>query len=112
MAEILLERYRGIRPAPGYAACPDHTEKRTILQLLGAGERAGISLTETCAHVPSSAICGLYFAHPESRYFSVGRIDRDQATDYAKRKGMDLAAVERWLRPWLAYETDIAPVEG
>ncbi len=104
--DLLRERYRGIRPAPGYPACPDHTEKRTILTLLDAERNAGVTLTESCALLPASAVCGLYFAHPESRYFAIGRIGRDQATDYARRKGMDVAAVERWLAPWLGYESD------
>jgi 5-methyltetrahydrofolate--homocysteine methyltransferase len=103
--ELIAEKYRGIRPAPGYPAYPDHTEKRTIFDLLGA-ERAGIRLTETYAMTPAASVSGLYFAHPESRYFAVGRIGRDQVADYARRKGMTLQEAERWLAPNLAYEPE------
>jgi 5-methyltetrahydrofolate--homocysteine methyltransferase len=102
--DLLRERYRGIRPAPGYPACPDHTEKRTIFRLLDAPGRAGMTLTESCAMAPASSVSGLYLAHPESHYFAVGRIGRDQAVDYARRKGMPLSEVERWLAPNLGYE--------
>jgi 5-methyltetrahydrofolate--homocysteine methyltransferase len=102
--DLIAERYRGIRPAPGYPACPDHTEKRLIFQLLSAGEKAGMSLTESCAMWPASAVSGLYFAHPQSHYFDVGRIGRDQVEDYARRKGMPMEEVERWLRPNLGYD--------
>ena len=102
--ELVAEAYRGIRPAPGYPACPDHTEKRTLFRLLDAERNAGMALTESCAMTPASSVSGLYFAHPEARYFGVGRIDRDQVEDYARRKGMDLAEAERWLAPNLAYE--------
>jgi len=102
--ELIAEAYRGIRPAPGYPACPDHTEKRTIFRLLEAEENAGMGLTESCAMTPAASVAGLYFAHPEARYFGVGRIDRDQVEDYARRKGMELAEAERWLAPNLAYE--------
>ncbi len=105
---LIRERYRGIRPAPGYPACPDHTEKRTLFTLLDAEANAGISLTETCAMLPASSVSGLYFSHPEARYFAVGRIGRDQAEDYAARKGMELAEVERWLAPNLGYEPEEA----
>src|SRR5262249_17690806 len=102
--EILAGRYRGIRPAPGYPAVPDHTEKKTLFRLLDAENTAGIRLTETFAMIPASSVCGLYLSHPDSRYFSVGKIDRDQAEDYARRKGMSREDVERWLMPNLAYE--------
>ncbi|HEU4763115.1 MAG TPA: methionine synthase [Gemmatimonadales bacterium] len=101
---LIAERYQGIRPAPGYPACPDHTEKRTIFRLLDAEARAGISLTESCAMLPTAAVSGLWFWRPEARYFGVGRIDRDQVEDYAARKGMPVAEVERWLAPNLGYD--------
>jgi 5-methyltetrahydrofolate--homocysteine methyltransferase len=107
--ELIRERYRGIRPAPGYPACPDHTEKGTLFDLLGA-EEIGLRLTESCAMLPAASVSGFYFAHPESRYFQVGRIDREQVLDYHRRKGMDVKAVERWLAPNLAYETEAVPV--
>jgi 5-methyltetrahydrofolate--homocysteine methyltransferase len=103
--ELIAEKYRGIRPAPGYPACPDHTEKRTLFELLGA-EKLGIHLTESYAMTPAASVSGLYFAHPEARYFAVGKIGRDQAADYAARKGLPLAEVERWLSPNLAYEPE------
>jgi 5-methyltetrahydrofolate--homocysteine methyltransferase len=99
----VAEEYRGIRPAFGYPACPDHGEKRTLWKLLGA-ERAGITLTESCAMLPAASVSGLYLGHPEARYFALGRIGRDQAEDYARRKGVPLAEVERWLGPSLGYE--------
>jgi 5-methyltetrahydrofolate--homocysteine methyltransferase len=102
--DLIAERYRGIRPAPGYPACPDHTEKRTLFRLLEAGDRAGIRLTESCAMVPASSVSGWYFAHPDSRYFGLGRIGRDQAADYARRKGVSVEEVERWLAANLAYD--------
>ena len=101
--ELIGERFRGIRPAYGYPACPDHSEKRTLFALLDAS-RAGLSLTETFAMMPTAAVSGLYLGHPQARYFSLGRIDRDQVSDYAARKGMEIAEAERWLRPNLAYE--------
>jgi 5-methyltetrahydrofolate--homocysteine methyltransferase len=104
--ELIRERYRGIRPAPGYPACPDHTEKRALFDLLQAEENAGICLTESFAMYPASAVSGFYFSHPESRYFPVGKIERDQVEDYAVRKGMDLKTVERWLAPNLNYEPE------
>jgi 5-methyltetrahydrofolate--homocysteine methyltransferase len=97
-AAMIAEQYRGIRPAPGYPACPDHTEKATLFSLLGA-ERTGLTLTENFAMWPAAAVAGFYFAHPDSRYFAVGRIGRDQLQDYAKRKGMSLQEAERWLAP-------------
>jgi 5-methyltetrahydrofolate--homocysteine methyltransferase len=101
--ERVGERFRGIRPAYGYPACPDHSEKGTLLDLLEA-ERAGIGLTESYATTPGSSVSGLYFGHPQARYFSVGRVGRDQVADYAERKGISLAEAERWLRQNLAYE--------
>jgi len=106
--ELIAEQYRGIRPAPGYPACPDHSEKRTLFDLLGA-TRAGIELTENFAMTPAASVSGYYFAHPEARYFSVGRIGRDQVLDYQRRKDLPLPVVERWLAPILAYEPEEAP---
>ena len=103
-ADLLRERYRGIRPAPGYPAQPDHSEKTTLFALLGAEKAAGIQLTENFAMLPAASVCGLYFSHPQSRYFAVGKIGRDQVLDYQRRKGMELRAVERWLGPYLNYE--------
>ncbi|MGA9060963.1 MAG: methionine synthase [Terracidiphilus sp.] len=102
--DLIHEKYRGIRPAPGYPACPDHTEKGTIWRLLDVQAKTGIELTESFAMWPGSSVSGLYFAHPESRYFSLGKIDRDQVEDYSRRKRMSLAEVERWLGPNLNYE--------
>jgi 5-methyltetrahydrofolate--homocysteine methyltransferase len=102
--ELIREKYRGIRPAPGYPACPDHTEKRLLFDLLGGEERIGIQLTETFAMRPAASVCGFYFAHPQSRYFALGKIGKDQVQDYHRRKGMDLRAVERWLAPNLDYD--------
>ncbi len=101
--ELIAERFRGIRPAFGYPACPDHTEKRKLFDLLGAGS-VGVELTETYAMTPAAAVSGIYLGHPQSRYFSVGRIGRDQVEDYAARKGMAVEEVERWLAPNLGYE--------
>jgi 5-methyltetrahydrofolate--homocysteine methyltransferase len=101
---LLAERYRGIRPAPGYPAQPDHTEKRTLFDLLDAEAAAGVTLTESFAMSPASSVSGLYFANPQAHYFGVGKIDRDQVADYARRKGWDVATAERWLSPILAYE--------
>ncbi len=103
--QLIAERFRGIRPAFGYPACPDHSEKRKLFDLLGA-EALGIELTETYAMTPAASVSGIYLAHPEARYFSVGRIGRDQVSDYAARKGVPLAEAERWLRPNLAYEPE------
>jgi len=102
--ELIREKYRGIRPAPGYPACPDHTEKRLLFDLLGGEERVGIRLTETFAMRPAASVCGFYFAHPQSKYFALGKIGRDQVLDYHRRKGMDLRSMERWLAPNLAYD--------
>jgi len=101
---LIAEKYRGIRPAPGYPAQPDHTEKATLFKLLMATDAAGIELTESFAMTPPAAVSGLYFAHPESHYFGVGRIERDQIEDYARRKGWDVRTAERWLAPILNYE--------
>jgi 5-methyltetrahydrofolate--homocysteine methyltransferase len=102
--ELIEEKYSGIRPAPGYPACPDHTEKYKLFQLLDATKNAGITLTESLAMNPPPSVCGWYFAHPESKYFGIGKIAKDQVEDYAKRKKMALEEVERWLRPQLDYE--------
>jgi 5-methyltetrahydrofolate--homocysteine methyltransferase len=99
--ELIKEKYQGIRPAPGYPACPDHTEKIKLFELLDVQNQIGISLTESLAMYPASSVCGWYFAHPESKYFGVGKIQRDQLSDYAQRKGMSLDEMERWLRPIL-----------
>ncbi len=101
--DLLAEKYRGIRPAPGYPAQPDHTEKTTLFDLLSATAATGIELTESLAMTPPSSVSGLYFAHPDAHYFGVGKIERDQVGDYARRKGWDLATAERWLRPVLNY---------
>ncbi|MGH7260631.1 MAG: methionine synthase [Nitrospiraceae bacterium] len=102
--DLIREKYRGIRPAAGYPACPDHTEKRLLFDLLQAEKHTGIRLTESFAMYPASSVSGLYFAHPAAKYFSIGKIGRDQAEDYAKRKGVALADVEKWLGPNLGYE--------
>jgi len=102
--ELIAEAYRGIRPAPGYPAQPDHTEKETLFALLDAEARAGIKLTESFAMWPGSSVSGLYFSHPESRYFGIGKIDHDQIEDYARRKGWDVPLTERWLSQILNYE--------
>jgi len=102
--DLIAEKYQGIRPAPGYPAQPDHTEKRTLFDLLGAENATGIELTESYAMWPGSAVSGLYFSHPDSHYFGVGKIERDQVEDYAVRKGWDLALTERWLAPILNYD--------
>jgi 5-methyltetrahydrofolate--homocysteine methyltransferase len=107
--ELIAETYRGIRPAPGYPACPDHTEKATLFRLLDAG-RIGMELTESYAMIPAASVSGLYFAHPDSRYFSVGKIGPDQVADYAVRKGLSVAEAERWLAPSLGYEPEAEPV--
>ncbi len=101
--ELLKEKYRGIRPAAGYPACPDHTEKKTLFELLSAESNTGLSLTESFAMHPAAAVSGLYFSHPESRYFSVDRITKDQVEDYARRKGQTIEITEKWLRPNLGY---------
>ncbi|HUO44867.1 MAG TPA: methionine synthase [Burkholderiales bacterium] len=106
-AALIAEQYRGIRPAPGYPACPDHTEKGALFRLLRAPE-VGITLTESFAMWPASSVSGFYLAHPQARYFAVGKIGRDQAEDYAQRKGVPVAEVERWLAPYLGYEPAVA----
>jgi 5-methyltetrahydrofolate--homocysteine methyltransferase len=105
-AQLINEDYRGIRPAPGYPACPDHTEKATLFRLLDAEANTGITLTESFAMYPASSVSGWYFSHPASRYFNVGKLNRDQIEDYARRKGMELREVERWLAPSLGYEPE------
>ncbi len=102
---LIKESYQGIRPAPGYPASPDHTEKRTLFRLLESEQRIGVGLTESCAMLPASSVSGLYFSHPESQYFGVGKIGKDQVEDYAKRKGVPFEEMERWLRPNLGYES-------
>jgi 5-methyltetrahydrofolate--homocysteine methyltransferase len=102
--DLIEERYRGIRPAPGYPACPDHTEKQMLWHLLDVERLAGMRLTESFAMWPGSSVSGWIFAHPNARYFAVGRIGRDQVDDYARRKGMTLAEAERWLGPYLNYD--------
>jgi 5-methyltetrahydrofolate--homocysteine methyltransferase len=102
--DLIEEKYRGIRPAAGYPACPDHTEKGTLWRLLEVEANTGMRITESFAMWPGSSVSGLYFAHPESRYFNLGKIDRDQVADYQKRKGMTTVEVERWLGPNLNYD--------
>ncbi|HTN76062.1 MAG TPA: methionine synthase [Pirellulaceae bacterium] len=103
--ELINEKYRGIRPAPGYPACPDHTEKRILFDLLQAEQRSGITLTESFAMLPAASVSGWYFGHPDARYFSVDRLTKDQVEPYAARKGLSIAEVERWLSPNLGYES-------
>ena len=110
--ELIAEKYRGIRPAPGYPAQPDHTEKGTLFKLLNATEVTGIRLTESYAMWPGAAVCGLYFSHPESHYFGVGKVERDQVEDYARRKGWSVEEAERWLSPVLNYLPDVATDEA
>jgi 5-methyltetrahydrofolate--homocysteine methyltransferase len=102
--EVIAEKYQGIRPAPGYPAQPEHTEKATLFRLLQAEDEAGIELTESFAMNPPASVSGLYFSHPEAHYFGVGKIERDQVEDYARRKGWSLATAERWLSPILNYD--------
>jgi len=103
-ADIIAEKYLGIRPAPGYPAQPDHTEKATLFRLLDAERAAGVRLTESFAMWPGASVSGLYFSHPDSHYFGVGKIERDQVMDYARRKGWTVAEAERWLAPVLNYD--------
>ena len=110
--ELIAEQYRGIRPAPGYPAQPDHTEKATIFRLLDAERQAGIQLTESFAMWPGAAVSGLYLAHPESHYFGVGKVERDQVEDYAVRKGWSVEEAERWLGPVLNYDPKPARTEA
>jgi len=102
--DLIEEKYQGIRPAPGYPACPDHTEKIKLFELLDATKQAGIQLTESLAMYPAASVCGWYFSHPESQYFGVGKIKKDQVEDYANRKKMPFEEIERWLRPVLEYK--------
>ena len=102
--ELIQEKYRGIRPAPGYPAQPEHSEKATLFKLLDAEAKIGVKLTESFAMWPGSSVSGFYYSHPESRYFGVGKIERDQVQDYARRKGWDIATAERWLGPLLNYD--------
>jgi 5-methyltetrahydrofolate--homocysteine methyltransferase len=104
--ELIDEKYRGIRPAPGYPACPDHTEKKTLFELLDAPKRAGISITESFAMLPTAAVSGWYFSHPQSQYFVVGRLTKEQVEDYAKRKKWTLTEAEHWLAPNLDYDPE------
>jgi 5-methyltetrahydrofolate--homocysteine methyltransferase len=104
--DMIAEKYQGIRPAPGYPACPDHTEKPTLFLLLNAAANAGISLTENYAMLPASSVSGFYLSHPQSHYFGVGKLTSDQIEDYAKRKNMTIEAIERWLAPHLISEKE------
>ena len=104
---LIQERYSGIRPAPGYPACPDHTEKGTLFALLDPAGTCGVSLTEHYAMFPTAAVSGWYFAHPEAKYFAVGKIGKDQVESYAGRKGMSVEEAERWLMPNLSYDPDV-----
>jgi len=109
---LIAEAYQGIRPAPGYPACPDHTEKRTLFDLLDAERNAGIELTESFAMSPGASVSGWYLSHPDARYFGVGRIERDQVEDYASRKGWSVDEAERWLASNLNYEPQREAVAG
>jgi len=104
--DLIAEKYHGIRPAPGYPACPEHTEKRTLWELLDVTAATGIELTEGMAMWPGAAVSGWYFSHPQAQYFVVGRLGRDQVADYAERKGWTLAEAERWLSPNLGYDPE------
>ena len=110
--DLIRERYQGIRPAHGYPSCPDHTEKATLFSVLDATARTGIELTDSFAMMPASSVSGLYFSHPQSRYFAIQRVARDQVLDYQRRKGMDLRTVERWLAPYLDYDPPRAAPDG
>jgi 5-methyltetrahydrofolate--homocysteine methyltransferase len=109
-AELIAERYRGIRPAPGYPACPDHTQKGPLFRLLDAERSAGMRLTESFAMWPPASVSGFYLSHPESTYFAVGKIGRDQVEDYARRSAIPMQEAEKWLAPYLAYELAAAPL--
>jgi 5-methyltetrahydrofolate--homocysteine methyltransferase len=102
--DLIEEKYRGIRPAPGYPACPDHTEKQTLFDVLEVSRKTGMRLTENFAMYPAATVAGYYFAHPESHYFGTGKIGKDQVMDYARRKGMDIKTAEKWLSPILGYD--------
>jgi 5-methyltetrahydrofolate--homocysteine methyltransferase len=106
--QLIAEGYRGIRPAAGYPACPDHTEKSTLFNLLDAKANTGVELTSSFAMTPGASVSGLYFAHPEARYFAVDRITKDQVESYSARKGQAISETERWLSPNLAYEPDMS----
>ena len=108
--ELIREQYQGIRPAPGYPACPDHSEKQTLFELLAVEKKIGIKLTENYAMWPTAAVSGFYFSHPQSRYFGVSKIQRDQVEDYARRKNMNEVEVEKWLAPVLGYEPNISGI--
>jgi len=101
--EIIKERYQGIRPAPGYPACPDHSEKRSLFDLLEAEKSAGVILSENFAMLPAASVSGFYFSHPKAHYFGIGKIGLDQVTDYADKKGLDIKKAEVFLRPSLGY---------
>jgi 5-methyltetrahydrofolate--homocysteine methyltransferase len=101
--ELIREKYQGIRPAPGYPANPDHAEKPTLFELLQVEKSTGIALTENFAMYPAASVCGIYFSHPQSKYFGIGKIQKDQVEDYARRKGMSGAEVEKWLGANLGY---------
>ena len=102
--DLIKEGYQGIRPAPGYPACPDHTEKRNLFDLLDTEKKIGVSLTESYAMYPAASVSGVYYAHPDSKYFGLGKIERDQVEDYAIRKGLSTEEIEKWLSPNLNYE--------
>jgi len=102
-SELIHEKYQGIRPAPGYPSQPDHTEKRILFNLLQAEEKTAVELTESCAMHPGSAVCGLYFSHPDSHYFMIDNLQEDQIKDYSARKELSIEEVEKWLGPWLGY---------
>ena len=105
--ELIREKYQGIRPAPGYPACPEHSQKETLFELLDVPSACGIELTEHYAMWPAASVCGWYFANPESKYFGVGKVGKDQVIDYAHRKGVDLKAMEQLLKPNLGYTPDV-----
>jgi 5-methyltetrahydrofolate--homocysteine methyltransferase len=107
VSDLIAEHYRGIRPAPGYPAQPDHTEKATLFELLDRERQIGVELTESFAMWPAASVCGVYFSHPESHYFGVGKIERDQVVDYAERKSWSMAEAERWLAPLLNYDPTV-----
>jgi 5-methyltetrahydrofolate--homocysteine methyltransferase len=109
---LIKEEYLGIRPAPGYPACPEHSEKKTLFDLLNVGLNTGITLTDSFAMYPTSSVSGFYFAHPESKYFGLGKIGEDQVEDYAKRKGVSKAQAEKWLSPNLAYSPSLQVQEN
>jgi 5-methyltetrahydrofolate--homocysteine methyltransferase len=110
-ARLVAEEYRGIRPAPGYPACPDHLPKEALFRILGATANAGMLLTESLAMLPAASVSGFMLSHPESGYFAVGKIGRDQVGDFARRSGLAMADAERWLAPYLAYEPGTARLE-